>query len=41
MGFLECMYACMNGQHFRQSMHQPGMVANPARGHRNRENQID
>ena len=29
----------MHGQHFQQSMdqHQPGMVANPARGQLNRE----
>ena len=26
------MYICMYGQHFQQSMDQPGMAANPARG---------
>ena len=29
---------CMYGQRFQQSMHQPGVVANPARGQLNREN---
>ena len=29
----------MYGQHFQQSMDQPGMVANPARGQLNRENE--
>ena len=33
-----CMYVCMYGQHFQQSMDQPGMVANSFRGHMNREN---
>ena len=31
------MYACIYGDQFQQSMGQPGMVANPARGQLNRE----
>ena len=31
------MYVCIYGQHFQQSMDQPGMVANPAHGQLNRE----
>ena len=35
-----CMYqVCMYGHHIRQSMDQPGKVANPARGQLNRENE--
>ena len=30
----------MGGHHFEQIGHQPGMVANPARGQLNRENGI-
>ena len=34
------MYVCMYGHHIKQSMDQPGKVANPARGQLNRENNI-
>ena len=34
------MYVCMYGYHIKQSMDQPGKVANPARGQLNRENNI-
>ena len=30
----------MYGQHFQESMDQPGMITNPARGQLNRENEI-
>ena len=33
------MYVCMYGHHIKQSMDQPGKVANPARGQLNRENE--
>ena len=33
-----CLYVYIYGQHFQQSIDQPGMVANPARGQLNREN---
>ena len=31
---------CVCGRHFQQIGHQPGMVANPARGQLNKENRI-
>ena len=34
------MYVCMYGHHIKQSMDQPGKVANPARGQLNREKKI-
>ena len=33
------MYVCGYSQNFQQSMDQPGMVINPARGQLNRENE--
>ena len=33
------MYVCIYGHHIKQSMDQPGKVANPARGQLNRENE--
>ena len=33
-------YVCMYGHHIKQSMDQPGKVANPARGRLNRGNNI-
>ena len=33
-----CEEVSMYGRHFQQSMDQPGMDANPARGQLNREN---
>ena len=33
------MYVCMYGHTYSKSIHQPGKVANPARGQLNRENE--
>ena len=35
---MKLLFECMYGQHFQQSMDQPGMVANPVRGELNSEN---
>ena len=34
-----CVCVCV-GRHFQQIGHQPGVVANPARGQLNKENRI-
>ena len=34
-----CMYVCMYSHYIKQSMDQPGKIANPARGQLNRENE--
>ena len=35
-----CVCVCVCGRHFQQIGHQPGMVANPARGQLSKENRI-